>query len=108
MRARHPLSKLLLRQGLVWENCAWTGAHEAWLRALRFDRVGVQLAFDEAFDAVLSVHARRDRLDAAIVQMAAYRLQDLKVGRADMAPLYFIDQLVGEIVRVAQPEVQSL
>ncbi|NMH81304.1 IS110 family transposase [Pseudonocardia xinjiangensis] len=71
MRARHRLPKLLLRQGLVWENCAWAGAHEAWLRALRLDRVGVQVAFDEAFDAVLSVHARRDRLDAAIVEMAA-------------------------------------
>jgi transposase len=46
MRARHRLSKLLLRQGLVWDNGAWTGAHEAWLRTLRFDRVGVQLAFD--------------------------------------------------------------
>jgi transposase len=41
------------------------------LRAQRFDRVGVQLAFDEAFDAVLCVHARRDRLDGAIVEMAA-------------------------------------
>jgi transposase len=71
MRARHRLSKLLLRRGLVWDNSAWTGAHEAWLRSLRFDRVGVQLAFDEAFDAVLSVHARRDRLDRAIVEMAA-------------------------------------
>jgi transposase len=73
MRARHRLSKLLLRQGLVWEAGAWTGAHEAWLRSLRFDRVGVRLAFEEAFDAVLSVHARRDRLDAAIEQMAATR-----------------------------------
>lgn len=71
MRARHRLSKLLLRQGLIWDNGAWTGAHEAWLRSLRFDRVGVRLAFDEAFDAVLSVHARRDRLDAAICEMAA-------------------------------------
>lgn len=71
MRARHRLSKLLLRHGLVWEQSAWTGAHEAWLRSQRFDRVGVQLAFDEAFDAVLSVHARRDRLDAAITEMAA-------------------------------------
>jgi transposase len=71
MRARHRLSKLLLRHGLVWEQSAWTGAHEVWLRSLRFDRVGVQLAFDEAFDAVLSVHARRDRLDAAITTMAA-------------------------------------
>lgn len=70
MRARHRLSKLLLRHGLVWEQSAWTGAHEAWLRSQRFDRVGVQLAFDEAFDAVLSVHARRARLDAAIAEMA--------------------------------------
>jgi transposase len=37
---------------------------------LRFDRVGVRLAFGEAFDAVLSVHARRDRLDTAIIEMA--------------------------------------
>ena len=71
MRARHRLSKLLLRQGLVWDNSAWTGAHEAWLRSHRFDRVGVQIAFDDAFDAVLSVHARRARLDGAIVEMAA-------------------------------------
>jgi len=71
MRARHRLSKLLLRQGLVWDAAAWTAAHEAWLRAQRFDRLGVQLAFDEAFDAVLTVHARRDRLDTAIAKMAA-------------------------------------
>lgn len=38
---------------------------------MRFDRLGVRLAFDEAFDTVLATHARRDRLDAAIVEMAA-------------------------------------
>jgi transposase len=70
MRARHRLSKLLLRQGLVWDNTAWTAAHEAWLRSHRFDRRGVQLAFDEALDAVFTIHARRDRLDAAITEMA--------------------------------------
>lgn len=70
MRARHRLSKLGLRQGLVWEQTAWTAAHEAWLRSHRFDRRGVQLAFDEALDAVMSVHARRDRLDVAITEMA--------------------------------------
>ena len=32
MRARHRLSKLLLRHGLVYEASAWTGAHDAWLR----------------------------------------------------------------------------
>jgi len=46
-------------------------AHEARLRSLRFDRVGVRVAFDEALDAVLAVHARRHRLDAAIVEGAA-------------------------------------
>jgi transposase len=40
MRARHRLSKLLLRHGLVWDQSAWTGAHDAWLRSLRFERTG--------------------------------------------------------------------
>jgi transposase len=38
MRARHRLSKLLLRQGIVYSGGrAWTGAHDAWLRRQRFD-----------------------------------------------------------------------
>jgi transposase len=37
MRARHRLSKLLLRHGLVYDASAWTGAHDAWLRRQRFD-----------------------------------------------------------------------
>jgi transposase len=56
---------------LSWEGSAWTGEHERWLRSLTFPRLGVRLAFDEAFDAVLTVHARRQRLDEAITQMAA-------------------------------------
>jgi hypothetical protein len=35
MRARHRLSKLLLRRGIVWEARAWTGAHELWLARQR-------------------------------------------------------------------------
>src|SRR5215212_4877780 len=71
VRARHRLSKLLLRHGLVWDQSAWTGAHDGWLRSLRFDRVGVRLAFEEAYETVLVSHARRDRLDRAIETMAA-------------------------------------
>ena len=38
MRARHRLSKLLLRQGIVYSSGqAWTGAHDAWLRRQRFE-----------------------------------------------------------------------
>ena len=41
MRARHRLSKLLLRQGIVYSGGqAWTGAHDAWLRRQRFDSAG--------------------------------------------------------------------
>ena len=33
MRARHRLSKLLLRHGIVYYGGqAWTGKHDAWLR----------------------------------------------------------------------------
>jgi transposase len=83
MRARHRLSKLLLRQGLVWEQTAWTAAHEQWLRSHHFARRGVQLAYDEAFDAVLSVHARRNRLDTEILAMAAEPPFAAPVGRLE-------------------------
>jgi transposase len=72
MRARHRLSKLLLRQGIVYSGGqAWTGAHETWLRRQRFDSPALQLTFESDFDAVLTVKARRDRLDQAIAAMAA-------------------------------------
>jgi transposase len=76
MRARHRLSKLLLRHGIVYYGGRpWTGSHELWLRAQRrqelFTRPGLGLAFDTAYDTVLATLARRDRLDVAIRQMAA-------------------------------------
>ena len=67
MSARHRVSKLLLRQGIVYYGGqAWTGKHELWLRAQRFDTPGLQLAYDTAFDAMLAAVDRRDRLDEAI------------------------------------------
>ena len=72
MRARHRLSKLLLRQGIVYSGGrAWTGAHDAWLRRQRLDAPATRLAFESDYEAVLTVKARRDRLDAAIATMAA-------------------------------------
>ena len=71
MRARHRLSKLLLRRGLVYGGNAWTQAHEVWLREVDFPQRGAAVAFDEAYGAVLAVGARRDRLDAAITELAA-------------------------------------
>jgi transposase len=72
MAARHRLSKLLLRQGIVYSGgVTWTGKHEHWLRAQRFDTPGLQLAYDCAFDAMFASLERRNRLDDAISEMAA-------------------------------------
>ena len=72
MSARHRLSKLLLRQGIVWSGGqAWTGAHDAWLRRQRFDDPARQLAYESAYESVAMTLARRDRLDDAIAAMAA-------------------------------------
>jgi transposase len=73
MSTRHRLSKLLLRQGIVYCGLeAWTGKHEQWLRRQRFDTAGLQLAYDTAFDAMLATVDRRDRLDRAITDMATH------------------------------------
>jgi transposase len=72
MRARHRLSKLLLRKGIVYfGGRAWTAEHEVWLRRQRFEAPGARSAFDEYFDTVLTTTARRDRLDTAIAVTAA-------------------------------------
>src|SRR3954447_26011247 len=71
MSARHRLSKLLLRHGIVYyQGKPWTGVHDRWLRAQHFTVPGLELAFDIAYDTMLATLARRDRLDAAITAMA--------------------------------------
>ena len=72
MSARHRISKLLLRQGIVYSGGkAWTGRHQLWLRAQRFDNPALQLSYDAAYDAMLACVERRTRLDEAITKMAA-------------------------------------
>jgi transposase len=71
MRARHRLSKLLLRHGLVYDASAWTLAHDAWLRRQCFDSRPLQLALGESYAAAVQAKQRRDLLDRAIVELAA-------------------------------------
>lgn len=75
MRARHRLSKLLLRHGIVYYGGrAWTGAHDRWLSAEAAPRLSApatRMAFDADYDQVLTMQARRARLDTAIEEMAA-------------------------------------
>ena len=72
MRARHRLSKMLLRQGIVYTGgTPWTGAHDVWLRSQSFDHPSRQLAFDSTYETMVMTSDRRNRLDVAITDMAA-------------------------------------
>jgi transposase len=72
MSARHRLSKLLLRHGLVYSGGdTWTRPHDHWLREHRDGDHAFQIAFDANYEAVIQATARRDRLDLAIAAMAA-------------------------------------
>jgi transposase len=63
MRARHRLSKFLLRHGQVWRGGkAWTLGHERWLVTQRFTEPALQTTYDH-YRAVL---ASRDAQLAAI------------------------------------------
>jgi hypothetical protein len=42
-----------------------------WLRRQRFEDRALQAAFEASFDTMLSTVDRRDRLDAAIAELAA-------------------------------------
>lgn len=74
MRARHRLSKLLLRYGIVYYGSqARTGAHDRWLRTVAAPQLttsATKIAFDADYDHVLTMQARRGRLDAAIEDIA--------------------------------------
>jgi transposase len=71
MRARHRLSKLLLRHGLVYDATAWTRTHDAWLRRQRFQSGPLAIVFDECYSRMLDAKNRRDALDKAITELAA-------------------------------------
>ena len=71
MRARHRLSKLLLRHGAVYDATAWTRIHDAWLRKQRFQDGPLALVFDDCYSRMVDAKARRDALDKAITELAA-------------------------------------
>lgn len=71
MKARHRISKLLLRYGLRYERTTWTQSHLAWLRQQRFGQPALQRAFDANLEALLATLERRDDLDRAIQSLAA-------------------------------------
>lgn len=72
MRARHRVSKLLLRQGTIWPGPgeAWSQRHLQWLGKIRFQQPLLEVVFGEYLAHHEVLLARRDRLDALIVEQS--------------------------------------
>src|SRR6188472_825587 len=69
MRARHRLSKLLLRRGHRYEQgSAWTPPHARWLRSLAFEEVCAQATFADYCAAVELLAGRRATLVTMLEQ----------------------------------------
>jgi transposase len=71
MRARHRLSKLLLRHGLRYPGPGrnWTVAHHRWLESLRFADLAAQASFVDYLVAVDGLAQRRGVLDQTIEEL---------------------------------------
>lgn len=71
MRARHRLSKMLLRREIRWSGpgSPWTQKHMSWLRSLRFDDRCSQATFVDYLAGVEMLVARRAALVAALEQV---------------------------------------
>jgi transposase len=68
MRARHHLSKMLLRRGLVYTagRCSWTQGHWRWLKDLRFDNSVDQAVIETYVLAIAQAEERLRGVDAKI------------------------------------------
>ena len=74
LRARHRLSKFLLRQGIPAPPAvgrAWSAKHHVWLNSLVFQEVAARVTFDDYLAGVRAAGERVRRLDAALLECAA-------------------------------------
>lgn len=73
MSARHRVSKLLLRQGIVYDRSltTWTQKHQRWLLEHHFQPRSLQIAYENNCEAVLEATARRARLEKEMLAIAA-------------------------------------
>lgn len=78
LRARHRLSKFLLRQGRAHhETKGWGAVHRAWLRTQRFDSPLLRSTFEAYLHALEDAEDRLETLDQQVLSLAqadAYRV----------------------------------
>jgi transposase len=71
LRARHRLSKFLLRQGRVHhETKGWGAVHRAWLRTQRFDSPLLRSTFEAYLHALEDTEDRLETLDQQVLALA--------------------------------------
>jgi transposase len=73
MRARHRLSKLLLRHDVRFDGTgrAWTQAHRRWLEAVDLGQRGAQVTLHDYVGAIDALLVRRATLEATIDELIA-------------------------------------
>jgi transposase len=82
MRARHRLSKLLLRHGIRFEDGrAWTARHDAWLATVALEWPAAQTTLLDARGAVDALTHRRDQLEREIIALLPASPWTVQVGR---------------------------
>lgn len=80
-RARHRLSKMLMRRGFVFrQGRNWTGKHRKWLRSLCFEEPATQAVFDDYLAAIEAIEDRIRSLNAHLETIAAEEPYRERVG----------------------------
>jgi transposase len=112
MRARHRVSKLLLRYGRVWPagRATWTQAHRDWLASQRFEQPALQLAYLDGLATIDGLLARRATLEQHLSQIALSS-PELRPTVARLRAFRGIDTLsalglvseIGDFTRFARP-----
>jgi transposase len=82
MRARHRLSKLLLRHGIRFDDGkAWTERHRQWLATITLPWPAAQATMLDAHGAIDALVHRREQLEREIVAMLPASPWTVQVGR---------------------------
>jgi transposase len=81
MRARHRLSKLLLRHGLRFEGAAWTERHRAWLAQVELGEGAAQATLTDYRGAIEALLHRRSELERQIEALIPGSPWEREVGR---------------------------
>jgi len=82
MRARHRLSKLLLRHGIRFDDgAAWTARHSAWLAGVTLPHAAAQATLLDARGAIDALAHRRGHLEREIVALLPNSQWAVQIGR---------------------------